>query len=40
MGLGLTTAYAVIRKHGGRIRLESEPENGTSVIIDLPAESQ
>ncbi len=40
MGLGLTTAYAVIHKHGGRIRVESEPENGTSVIIDLPAESQ
>lgn len=40
MGLGLSTAYSVINKHGGRIRLESEPEKGTSVIIDLPAESQ
>lgn len=40
MGLGLSTAYAVIEKHGGTIKVESRPEKGTLVIIDLPGENQ
>jgi signal transduction histidine kinase/CheY-like chemotaxis protein len=36
-GLGLTTAYAVVSKHGGRISVESKSGEGTLVIIDLPA---
>lgn len=40
IGLGLTTVYAIIGKHGGHIRVESELNAGTTVIIDLPAEAQ
>lgn len=35
-GLGLSIVKAVVEAHGGRVRLESEPGNGTTVIISLP----
>ncbi len=35
-GLGLTVAYAIVQEHGGRIRLESRPSEGTSFYIELP----
>jgi signal transduction histidine kinase len=35
-GLGLTVAYAIVQEHGGRIRLESRPNVGTSFHVELP----
>ena len=35
-GLGLTVAYAIVQEHGGRIRLESRREAGTSFYVELP----
>jgi signal transduction histidine kinase len=35
-GLGLTVAYAIVQEHGGRIRLESQPQRGTSFYVELP----
>jgi CheY-like chemotaxis protein len=35
-GLGLTVAYAIVQEHGGAIRVESAPENGTSFYVELP----
>jgi signal transduction histidine kinase/CheY-like chemotaxis protein len=35
-GLGLTVAYAIVQKHGGRIRLESRPGHGASFYVELP----
>jgi len=35
-GLGLTVAYAIVQEHGGRIRLESRAEAGTSFYVDIP----
>lgn len=37
MGLGLTICYSIINKHGGSIRLESEPGKGTTAEVYLPA---
>lgn len=37
MGLGLTTVYSIIHKHGGVILIESEVKKGTTVDIYLPA---
>jgi signal transduction histidine kinase len=37
-GIGLYAARGLIDAMGGRIRLESEPGHGTSVIVTLPAE--
>ena len=36
MGLGLAMSYNIIRKHHGRIDLESTPDEGTEVTIRLP----
>jgi two-component system OmpR family sensor kinase len=37
-GLGLTLAQRIVQAHGGTIRLESEPDRGTTVTISLPLE--
>ncbi|MCF8052053.1 MAG: hybrid sensor histidine kinase/response regulator [Desulfobacterales bacterium] len=35
-GLGMFIADKIIRQHGGRIRVESEPGEGTRFTVDLP----
>lgn len=35
-GLGLSTALAFIRQSGGDLRIETEPGNGTTIVILLP----
>jgi signal transduction histidine kinase len=36
-GLGLTVVAQIVRNHGGRIELESEPGQGTCVTLWWPA---
>ena len=36
-GLGLTTAYSIVKKHGGHIEVESRPGEGTAFSFFLPA---
>ncbi len=36
-GLGLPTAYSIVRDHGGQISIESQPGQGTTVTVRLPA---
>lgn len=36
-GLGLTVVYALIKKHGGEIQVESSPGKGTTFTIYLPS---
>lgn len=36
-GIGLATAYSVVKKHGGVIDVQSEVDVGTSVYVYLPA---
>ena len=35
-GLGLSTSYSIVRRHGGRIRVESRPGVGTLFRVGLP----
>ena len=35
-GLGLSVAYALVKEHGGRIRLRSEEGRGASFFVELP----
>src|SRR3989440_2912599 len=35
-GLGLSMAYSIIRRHGGDIRVESEPRRGATVTLTVP----
>lgn len=37
MGMGLTIAYSIIRKHEGYVQVESKPGEGTVVNVYLPA---
>ncbi len=36
-GLGLSISYGIIKEHGGAIRAESKPGQGTMFITELPA---
>jgi len=38
-GIGLTAAYAILKKHHGHIEAESEPGNGATFHVWLPATS-
>ena len=40
MGLGISTSYAIVEKHGGHIAVDSTPGSGTTVHIYLPVESR
>ena len=37
-GLGLAISNDIVRRHGGAIRVETEPEEGTTMIVELPLE--
>lgn len=37
MGLGLPICHAIVTAHGGRIHAVSEPGEGTSFVVELPA---
>ena len=39
-GLGLSVAYAIVRKHGGEIKVDSEVGRGTSFNVIIPVESE
>jgi PAS domain S-box-containing protein len=39
-GLGLATAYSIVRKHGGEITIDSKKDSGTSFNIFLPASDE
>lgn len=36
-GLGLSVAYGIVTRAGGQISIESRPDQGTEVTVDLPA---
>ncbi len=39
-GLGLASCYSIIKKHDGHISVESQPDQGTTFIIHLPASAR
>jgi signal transduction histidine kinase len=36
LGLGLSTVYKIVETHGGKVRIESSLDQGTSVSVTLP----
>jgi signal transduction histidine kinase len=39
-GLGLSLSYDIIKAHGGELKVETEPGEGTTFIIKLPVDQQ
>jgi PAS domain S-box-containing protein len=39
-GIGLSTTFSIIIRHGGAIDVESEPDKGTTFFVYLPAANQ
>jgi signal transduction histidine kinase len=39
-GLGLSLSYSIVRRHGGRIDVESEVGRGSRFTIHLPVRQQ
>jgi two-component system cell cycle sensor histidine kinase/response regulator CckA len=37
-GLGLSISYGIVKEHGGGIKVESRPGQGTTFLIELPSE--
>ena len=38
-GLGLSLSHGIVERHGGGIRVESEPGRGATFVIDLPLDA-
>lgn len=39
-GLGLSIAHGIVQSHGGKIEIAGEPGQGTTIIVDLPIQSE
>jgi len=37
-GLGLSVSYEIIKKHGGEIKVDSKPKEGTTFTVKIPVE--
>ncbi len=38
-GIGMAIVYQIVQEHGGRLILESEPGNGSEILVELPAQA-
>ncbi len=38
-GLGLSIAYGIVREHGGNLRVQSSPSDGTTFTISFPSQT-
>jgi signal transduction histidine kinase len=39
-GLGLSTSFGIVQRHEGRIEIHPGPDQGTEVVVTLPAQSR
>jgi PAS domain S-box-containing protein len=39
-GLGLATAYSIVKNHGGYVAVSSQPGRGTTLTVNLPASNE
>jgi two-component system sensor histidine kinase PilS (NtrC family) len=36
-GIGMAIVYRIVQEHGGRLQVESQPNAGTSITVELPS---
>jgi two-component system NtrC family sensor kinase len=39
-GLGLSVTYSIVERHNGEIKVESDPENGTTFTVTIPIDNE
>lgn len=39
-GIGMAIVYRIVQEHGGELKVESEPGQGTAITVELPLEPQ
>ena len=37
VGLGLSTVYGIMERHNGSVNVESQPGEGTTITLEMPA---
>ena len=36
-GIGMAIVYRIVQEHGGHLHVDSEPDQGTTITVELPS---
>ena len=35
-GIGMAIVYRIVQEHGGSLKVQSQPDSGTTIVVELP----